>query len=196
MIEFAAQPPNVNATAIVDEGLKLLGFTGSSSPRDSFGVKIKPHMTVVPGRILQPPKIEYGKSAPQFDNEKASWNLRGVKFAQGAPKLENWVVISIYDGNNKQEPRQDDPALKVLTAFMQTCQNSGIQQIAKPQYLKVMLPPFSKDDPLRENAVRTIMQTTKQLKQRPSLALILLSNDDKHIYNGIKRVFDTILDVG
>ena len=195
MVDCAAQPPNVNATTIVDEGLKLLGFTDSTSPRDSFGVTIDPKMVVVPGRILKPPKVEYGKSTPDIDDKKASWNLRGVKFIQAGRKLENWVVLSIHD-DDKQAPPPLSPTQQLVTEFIKVCQNSGTQAITQPKYIQISLPPFNRDDPLRENAVNAIEQRMKQIKPNPNLALILLSNNDKTIYSGIKRVFDTVLDIG
>ncbi|KAK2460802.1 hypothetical protein APHAL10511_007272 [Amanita phalloides] len=194
MIEIAAQPPNANATAIVDQGLKLLGFAGTSSPRDKFGVTIKPEMTVVPGRILDRPRIEYGRysSTPPID-ERASWNLRGVKFTSGR-KLDNWAVLVIHDGS-PDEFQLQDPALKVtITAFTKTCQDSGMQGMTPPQYLEVTLPEFDKHDPLRENAIEIIRRKMDKLKL--NLVLILLADGNKHIYAGIKRLFDTILDIG
>lgn len=190
MVECAAQPPNANATAIVDEGLKLLGFSGPSSPRDAFGVAIDPKMTIVPGRILKPPKIEYGKSTPEIDDKKASWNLRGVKFTQAGRKLENWVVLSIH-GDDKQAPPQ-----RYVTEFIKVCQNSGIQVTTQPKYVEISLPPFSRDDPLSENAINAIEQRMRQFKPSPNLVLTLLPSNDKNIYSGIKRVFDTVLDIG
>lgn len=197
MIEIAAQPPNVNATAIVDQGLKLLGYAGPSSTRDKFGVGIRPEMAVVPGRILKSPKIEYGrgsKGTPKLD-EKASWNLRDVKFAFGG-KLENWLVLLVHDGNGQDEFQLQDAKLKeTIKGFKGMCQKSGIQVVGEPRYTEVFLPAKDRSDPLREKAmddVRAVM-----LRQMPSLklALVLLSDGDKHIYSGIKRLFDTELDI-
>lgn len=80
MITIACRPPNANAESIVGPGLTELGFKDGAPPLTNFGIAIKNEMTVVPGRILPPPRIQYGQGTPQVD-ERASWNLRAVKFA-------------------------------------------------------------------------------------------------------------------
>jgi eukaryotic translation initiation factor 2C len=198
MIEIAAKPPNVNASAIVDEGLKLLGFAGASSVRSKLGVSIQPEMAVVPGRILKSPGLQYGQGSktPEID-ERAGWNLRNIKFAFGG-RLDNWLVLVIRDGKNK-EFQLGDPGLKpTIKGFVEMCRTSGIQVpqgAGEPKYAQVDLPPKAlPSDPLRERAIEAIR--TAVGNQKPKLALVLLADGDKHIYSGIKRLFDTQLDIG
>ncbi len=82
MILHACKPPNVNARSIVGQGLTSLGFKDDAEPLPGFGIKIGHQMTVVPGRLLKAPKVMYNRGAQQVDEERASWNLRSVRFAK------------------------------------------------------------------------------------------------------------------
>ena len=197
MITVAAKPPNINAMSVVDRGLDELGFRGGSAQSNAFGITVGDEMTVVPGRILSPPGIKYGQGTPSVD-ERASWNLRNVKFIKGE-RLENWAVLVILDGNNRDEfSRPDDPELQATyRGFSSMCRNSGMSVEQKdPPVILAHLPPKTHSDPTRAAAVGTIKQQLMTLKKKPSLVLILLSNGDKHVYAGIKHLCDTQLDLG
>jgi hypothetical protein len=196
MITVAAKPPNVNAMSIVDRGLDELGFKHGAPQLSAFGITVGSEMTVVPGRILSPPGIKYGQGTPSVD-EKASWNLRNVKFTKGA-RLENWAVLVILDGNNRDEfARPDDPELQATyRGFAAMCKNSGMSVDQKdPTVIAARLPPKNSTDPTRAAAVGTIRTQLRSLKTKPSMVLILLSNADKHVYAGIKHLCDSYLDL-
>ena len=96
MIKVACQPANINAEAIVGRGLAELGFSQAGiSPLNAFGVSVGQEMAVVPGRILPPTNIRYAQGASSID-ERASWNLRNVKFHIGG-RLTNLAVLVIQD---------------------------------------------------------------------------------------------------
>ena len=197
MITVAAKPPNVNAMSIVDRGLDELGFRHGAPQLNAFGITVGSEMTVVPGRILSPPGIKYGQGTPSVD-ERASWNLRNVKFAKGA-RLENWAVLVILDGNSRDEfSRPDDPELQATyRGFAAMCRNSGMSVDQKdPAVTAARLPQKNSSDPTRAAAIKTIRQQLKSLKSKPSLVLVLLSNGDKHVYAGIKHLCDSHLDLG
>ena len=197
MITVSAKPPNINAMSIVDRGLDELGFKRGAAQLSAFGISVGTEMTVVPGRILSPPGIKYGQGTPSVD-ERASWNLRNVKFAKGA-RLENWAVLVILDGNTRDEfSRPDDPELQATyRGFADMCRNSGMTVDKKdPAVVAARLPPKNPNDPTRSQAITTIRQQLMTLKSKPSLVLILLSSGDKHIYSGIKYLCDSHLDLG
>jgi eukaryotic translation initiation factor 2C len=200
MILVAAKPPNVNAQTITQSGLRELGFKpgpGLSPALNTFGVQVGTEMAVVPGRILPPPGIRYGKGNPAVD-ERASWNLRGVQFAVGA-RLENWGVLLIKDGNHRDEFESlDDPALKqTLQGFAKMCGMSGMRVgNDPPQLAQVALPRKNPTDPTRDQAITTIRGAIMtSFKPKPNIILVILSNGDKHIYSGIKHLCDVWLDV-
>lgn len=198
MIRVAANPPLTNANAIVGHGIRELGFTGDSVQLNAFGVSVSSEMVVVPGRILPVPTIHYASGRAMVD-EKAGWNLKGVKFHRGAT-LQNWGVLVLLDGNQRDEfPSKDDPELmQMCNGFMQMCRASGMVVKDGPKIGGVRLP--KKDgakDPTRAAAIAAIDNALKtQLGSgKPSIVLIILSNGDKHIYSGIKKLCDSQLDL-
>ncbi|KAG1737463.1 ribonuclease H-like domain-containing protein [Suillus paluster] len=197
MITVACQPPNVNGNAIVNNGLNELGFVNPGPTLTAFGVSIGPNMAVVPGRILPRPGLKYANNVSPAVDDRASWNLRNIRFAVGA-RLEKWAVLLIGDRNNREEfAGPQDPALRpVITGFMAMCKTSGILvPNDQPQVVAANLPPADKSDPLRKSAIATIRQTLIQLSPKPSLVLVMLSNGDKNIYEGLKHLCDVYLDV-
>lgn len=194
MITVACQPPNVNGEAIVNQGLNNLGLRVAGPELQSFGVNIGPDMAVVPGRILPKPGISY-KTSPASIDDKASWNLRGVKFAVGA-RLERWTVLVIKDGVNSEFTGPSDPELRqVVTGFRNMCNVSGMQVTADPNYVMAQLPPKSASDPIRGPAITTIRNALMSVKPKPLLVLVMLASGDKAIYEGLKHLCDVYLDV-
>lgn len=199
MIKVSAKPPNVNANAITVAGLRELGFARGpnvSPVLDVFGVSIGNDMAVVPARILTPPRIRYGKGEQVVD-DKASWNLRNVVFAEGA-KLGPWTVLVIKDGNRYDEfsDAQDPELRSIIEGFASMCRTCGISVVQTPPLIAVAeLPPKNPQDPIRTHAINTIRNVLMATKQKPSLLLVILSNGDKHIYSGLKHLCDVYLDV-
>lgn len=199
MIKMAANPPNVNANAITVAGLRELGFMRGptiSPVLGVFGVSISNDMAVVPARILTPPRIRYGKGEQSVD-DKASWNLKNVVFAEGA-KLGPWTVLVIKDGNRYEEfSGAQDPELRsIIDGFTSMCRSCGISVIQTPPLIAVAeLPRKDPQDPVRSQAVKVIRSALMATKQKPAFLLVILSNSDKHIYSGLKHLCDVYLDV-
>jgi eukaryotic translation initiation factor 2C len=199
MIRVSARPPNANASSITVAGLRELGFMRGptvSPVLDVFGVSIGNDMAVVPARILTPPRIRYGKGEQSVD-DRASWNLRNVVFAEGA-KLGPWTVLVIKDGNRYDEfsDAQDPELRSVIDGFTAMCRSCGISVIQTPPLIAVAeLPRKDPQDPVRGQAVKVIRSVLMATKQKPALLLVILSNSDKHIYSGLKHLCDVYLDV-
>jgi len=199
MIKVAAKTPNVNAQAITVSGLRELGFLRGpnvSPILDVFGVAIGNEMAVVPGRILTSPRIRYGKGEQSVD-ERASWNLRNVVFAEGS-KLGPWTVLVIKDGNRREEfgDAQDPELRTVIQGFASMCRTCGISVPQAPPLIAMAeLPRKDPQDPIRSQAIHTIRSALMATKQKPSFLLVILSNGDKHIYSGLKHLCDVYLDV-
>lgn len=196
MITVACQPPNVNGNAIMNNGLRELGFVNPGPTLGSFGVSIGPNMAVVPGRILPRPGLKYANNVSPAVDERASWNLRNIRFATGA-RLEKWAVLLIGDRGRDEFQGPQDPALRtVINGFMAMCKNSGILvSNEQPPVVAANIPPQDKSDPLRRSAISTIRDSLMQLRPKPSLVLVMLSNGDKNIYEGLKHLCDVYLDV-
>ncbi|EIN14516.1 argonaute-like protein [Punctularia strigosozonata HHB-11173 SS5] len=196
MITAACKPPNVNAQAIAGIGLDELGFRQRAAPLPTFGVSVGPQMAVVPGRILSAPRITYGQGSPAVD-ERASWNLRNVKFAVGA-RLEKWAVLLIKDGNPRDEfEGPTDPLLTpTLKGFADMCRTSGMNVPNSPPPVVVAhLPRKEQGDPTRDAAIRAIRDAIKSTPSKPKFLFVILSNSDKHVYSGLKHLCDSYLDL-
>ncbi|KAK0465234.1 argonaute-like protein [Desarmillaria tabescens] len=195
MIKAAAKPPNINATVIMNAGLNELGFRQGAAPLGAFGISIGSEMTVVPGRILPTPSITYGFGRPDVDANRASWNLRNVKFVKGG-KLAHWLVLLIADGNREEFSGPNDSELKqTVNGFTNMCKNSGMTVEPPMACLSAALPPKDRKDPIRASAIDKIRTTLRSYQQKPSFVLVILSNSDKHVYAGLKHLCDSYLDV-
>ncbi|KAJ1303895.1 hypothetical protein OPQ81_008307 [Rhizoctonia solani] len=195
MILVACQPPNVNATSITGEGLSSLGLVGNNSPLEKMGLRVRSQMATVPGRVLPPPRVHYNNRTPaQVTN--ASWNLRDVRFATGA-RLENWAALFIQDGG--RDDMTAETGGSIVMSFAGMCAKSGMTVNTRqpPAMRNVRLPPKREDvSPLtRPHAIQTIKKALMSVNPKPRIVLIVLSNDDTAIYNGIKHLCDVQLDV-
>ena len=195
MIKVAAKPPNINAGLIVDEGLRNLGLKQTVGPLNAFGISIGQEMAVVPGRILPAPGVNYGQGKPNVD-DKASWNLKSVKFINGGT-LTQWAVLVIRDGGQDEFHGVGDPELKrTVRGLADMCRTSGMRVEGEPIYAVAAIPRPSRDDPIRKEAIRAIRAAVmEQYPKKPSMILVILSNGDKHVYNGLKHLLDVYLKV-
>ncbi|KAF9221719.1 Piwi-domain-containing protein [Gyrodon lividus] len=197
MLDVACNPPTVKASEIVNRGHNLLGFQNPGPVLDAFGVTIDPAMAVVPGRILDKPAVAYSRNATAKIDNRASWNLRDVEFAVGA-QLDKWAVLVIKDGNASDFQGMGDPDLhKIARDFRGMCRKSGMRVPKEPVYAEVQLPSRERADPFRDAEIRAIEQELRNLRNRnaPDLVLVMLSSEDKSIYEGLKSLCDLQLDI-
>jgi hypothetical protein len=104
----------------------------------------------------------------------------------------------IHDGNSRDEfPDTKDPELrKVIAGFANMCKTSGmVVDRADPHFVSARLPPKNIADPIRAQAIKVIRASLLEIKPKPKLVMVILSNGDKHIYSGIKHLCDSYLDV-
>ncbi|KAG9123951.1 hypothetical protein FRC07_013384 [Ceratobasidium sp. 392] len=186
--------PDDNARNIIGRGLSSLGFNERNSSLTQLGLKVSSQMATVPGRILSAPIIQYGGSvSPRVSN--TSWSLKDSKLAVGA-RLDNWAVLFIQDGE-----RNDMTAAtsgQSVTRFVAMCSKLGIQIGRQAStMLDVRLPHKSTESSLltRLNAISAIRDALLAVRPKPRIVLVVLSNTDMAIYNGIKHLCDTQLDV-
>lgn len=198
MVDVACKPPKENANEIVNRGIGMLGFRDSTPVLDSFGISVGTEMAVVPGRVLDRPGLSYSSGKSATIDGRASWNLRDVKFAVGA-RLDKWAVLVIQDGGRSDFKDVKDPELRRITnGFRMMCNDSGmeVQPLREQAYAVVRLSPLG-NNRFREDAIGEIEQAMRGLMERaaPELVLVMLSNEDKAIYNGLKWLCDVKLDI-
>lgn len=196
MITTACQPPNVNGEAIINQGLDRLGFQSSGAVLQAFGVGVGREMAVVPGRILSRPAIKYSQNNSPAIDDKASWNLRGIKFATGAT-LEKMAVLVIKDGKPRDEfAGANDPELRdVVAGFRKMCATSGMRLGGEPAYLEAHLPAKENSDPMRKKAIDSIRQVLRTMKVKPTIIMVMLADGDRAVYEGLKHLCDVFLGV-
>jgi hypothetical protein len=195
MINAACKPPGQNYTAIKD-GLSTLGFTkaNESSALAGFGIEIDENMTTVHARILDAPTLQYGDSPKQVLN--GSWNLRGLKFREGA-SLDHVAILVLETG--KLGTNEDAEKTKIQLYgkdFTTACVNSGMSG-NKPLRVR-----FAYLDDLRVDEVGNFGKIEQKIKEAinslgapPRLILAFLPTEEANLYQGFKRLCDIELGI-
>lgn len=197
MIKVACNPPATNAGFITGEGLPLLGLSASppaGSALANFSLSVNPSMTIVPGRVLAPPKIEYKAGRPNVKD--GGWNILGVTFHKGG-NMANWAVLLVQEGRKGELEEfggSADPKLKTfLEAFSVKCRSSGMAVPNTPPLI-METPNLPRDRSQAMHAIRSVLTTRLKQNNKPSFILVLLSGMDDYIYPGIKKLCD--MDLG
>ncbi|KAF2737080.1 Piwi-domain-containing protein [Polyplosphaeria fusca] len=200
MIEFAARRPFDNAESIMNSGLKVAKVgnevDGHLIP---FGIKVKPEMLTVFGRILNPPALSY--RAKKITPSDGKWNL-DTRFIGNKPfmkptNLPSWNCLIINEGQRENIYGGKEAARNLLGFFQQTLVECGVAAAPCGAIAEAWLNP---DDLLPRNngAARvkeTIMTALRtQLKAPPSFLFVLLASESAIVYDMVKTICD--LDVG
>lgn len=141
MIDIACLPPAVNQADIYRNGLSNMGLSPASDALNEFGISLGNQMAVVPGRILDSPKIAYlGKV---LETRDSAWNLRDQKFVKAVP-LKNCLALAINerqgDFQGAGDPDFENVRNRILTSH------------PKPWYLTfVCVNPYADHQGLRTN---------------------------------------------
>ena len=201
MLTVACRSPKMNAELITEQGLTILGHASNltNATLRNFGITVSDTMEAIYARVLPAPQVKYKNSTAQVQN--AGWNLRNVQFPQGGT-LKNWAVMAIVDGG-RSDFTSLDHLKSVVRLFVGMCKTSGMVVDPEPRtWANARLP--QKDfqtDPMRDAARHTIERQladmcdkSKPLKagqsSTPNFLLVLLSSDDKNVYNHIKSLVD------
>ena len=87
-----------------------MGMQPASDALTKFGMSLGDQMAVVPGRILDPPRVAYAKSELQIRD--SAWNLRDVQFYKGA-KIGPSVAIVMSERRGDFDNPQDQELVRV-----------------------------------------------------------------------------------
>ena len=199
MIRYACNAPGVNADAIVNRGLPILGLTpqSPSATVNGFDVSISTEMTVVPARELPAPRLTYKVGSANVRD--GSWNILDVKFHRGGT-VSTWWVLVVRDGPESMINDPNDSRLtSLLKGFAKKCEQSGMKVLNPPRILAAQLK-NPNQDPTRSVSIDVIRETFKKnlaldKGKKPSFILVLLSRVDNFIYPGIKRLGDVELGI-
>jgi len=111
MIDIACLPPKVNQAEIYRNGLPRMGVQPASEALTQFGISLGTQMAVVPGRILDPPKVAYARNK-ELQIRDSAWNLRDVQFRKGG-KLGPSVAVAFNERRGDFDDPQDQDLVRV-----------------------------------------------------------------------------------
>lgn len=140
-------------------------------------------MITVPARILNPPSVRYASSSARVQG--ASWNLRDVKFAQGA-STDNFGVIVLRDGYDQfAGPDWQE----VSTRFKEMCNRSGMRVgNTNSQLQQSIILPGDRSPASLEAAFSPAFAAIAAKKAK--IILIFLPTADKGVYAMLKYLGD------
>ncbi|CAK9293816.1 unnamed protein product [Gordionus sp. m RMFG-2023] len=144
-----------------------------------FGVSVVNQMTEVRGRVLPPPKIQYGgRTKQQAIPNQGVWDMRGKQFHTGI-EIRVWAIACFAP----QKTCRED-ALRNFTQQLQKISNdAGMPIIGQPCFCKYATGPEQVEPMFR------FLKTTFQGLQ---LVVVVLPGKTP-VYAEVKRVGDTLL---
>lgn len=202
MLKFALKSPNENYSRIMNDGLRMFGFTATNqSGLSTFHQDLEAgqQMIKVPGCWLKPPTIRFQSSIKT--PEHASWDLMNVKFAEVNKKLPclPWINLSEYD----RKDRTFDGVLKTLRAALR---NHGL--LSDDATFEFQQKDWQKDgirnprtiatpeaNPGFEQKVEEVLAHGRSQENKTAPTLITIDQYDQELYAYIKRVAELKLGV-
>lgn len=141
-------------------------------------------MITVPARILSPPSVKYAGSSARIQG--ASWNLRDVRFAQGAT-TDTFGVIVIKDGPH--DLFGGSTPMEVASRFRDMCNKSGMKVGATNAALQktINLPQDRTPASLEKEFSLAFVAI---MAKKPKIILVFLPTSDKGVYAMVKYLGD------
>ncbi|RPB12184.1 Piwi-domain-containing protein [Morchella conica CCBAS932] len=184
MITYACRNPKENAGFIVGEGLTSLGLNPPTPHLGPFNIQVSTEMITVPARILTPPTIKYANSTMAVIG--ASWNLRNVKFAQGA-STENFGVIVLEETGGRAQLDWSG----VAANFRDMCNKSGMRVGAtSPQLMRAVSIPYPNERSTASLEKAISPAFAHMQAKKPKIILVFLPTTDKAVYSMVKYLGD------
>ncbi|KAI9821501.1 MAG: hypothetical protein M1832_003349 [Thelocarpon impressellum] len=181
MIKVACRRPAENARLIAGEGSQVVGISGGTPT--TFGVRVRPTMLTVPGRILSAPGVVYlnGSIRP----EAGSWNMIKKKFSVGAA-IRDWSYLRIGYGGS--DPLQGSLQALVNT-FKRTMDDCGLRADA-PKPSTGYAVTISNDDDASRAALKEILG--KIQRSTVKMLLVVLPDQRASTYASVKYLADVV----
>lgn len=204
MIKFAARAPNLNAISIAGDlqspgrGVRLFRLAdppGQTNPQidgiNKFGVSVDTQMVVVPGRILDGPRVTYGANK-NITPRLASWNLASVKFAVPG-RIPRWqvVVLNLQGRGPRGNALFDNPQGGMLAPealfneLGRTLTAYGLNMSQRAPTQTVSMEPLAIEN--RQSNDRRIREVYQKAEdQEVRFLFVVLPDVDKWLYARIK----------
>lgn len=182
MIKFAVTRPPQRRIAI-QQGLDKLDWAHDPNLK-TYGMKINPTMLKTNARILEPPEPLFAKNATARPAFSGRWDLRGKIFLKPNDRpLKSWgiVVLSPADRRPPITKEQVEAFKKNFITLYRG--HGGIVENTNP--------PIIGGVPDDANAITAIWKAAgDQVKMRPQMLMVIVSNKSAEIYNRVKKSCD------
>lgn len=162
--------------------------------KSAFGIKVDPHMIVVPGRVLTRPSVRYSSKGKAKSITDASWNMRDVKFVEAAAVLP-WAMLLIGAAAKASTDLLGAKYSSLIASF-KSCglRNEGAKFAPKSGPLIPELRPTDDNSgtklnkPFVDHQLRVTFSKCEQFGIR--MLLVILPSEDSWLYDRIKYFGD------
>jgi len=183
MIKFAVSRPAVRRQGI-QKGLDLLKWSQDPMLK-GYGLHIESEMLKTNARILEPPEVLFAKNATAKPAFSGRWDLRGKLFLlPNSQPLKSWGICVLKPSEDHRAPVSKEQVETFKKNFISLYRGHG-GKVDNPD------PPIVggyADDAEAINA--TFTAAGNQVKIRPQMLLVILTNRSADVYNRVKRNCD------
>ncbi|KAI8463604.1 MAG: Piwi domain-containing protein, partial [Monoraphidium minutum] len=186
MLRFAGLKPNERQRYLHDvvSNSNLANFNAEPAVQ-KFGMEVAPRMTSVKARILDSPKLAYGKPEALDPGTQGAWNLRQVKFPLAAP-LQSWAAVSLMDQSEVDLQEGHPQALKTFVSeLVAMCNGCGMNTASPP------IVHYDRSFGVGEHITYAVEEAQKTFKTKCQLVLVLLPSKGKDTYQAVKQASDS-----
>jgi len=178
MVNGAVRFAPENARTIAGNGMTMLE-QNSERTLNNFGIKIDSSMVTVTARVLPAVRLKYSGMSQQ--PKDASWNMRDIKFSEGA-QMPDWSFVWVRTQEESgafESFQQVEATVRDFMNMMSKC-DIKIKEPRPGKQLRLDNP----QDPDAE--IDRFFSTIKAVQ----LVLVVLPYKSTSIYNAIKRAAD------
>lgn len=183
MIKFAVSRPPVRRAGI-QKGLDLLKWSDDPMLK-GYGLSIDSEMLKTNARILEPPEVLFAKNATAKPLFSGRWDLRGkVFFLPNTAPLKSWGICVLKPGQDARQPvnREQIEAFKKNFIALYRGHGGKVENTDPP-----IIGGYADD---AEAINQTFQAAGNQVKSRPQMLLVILTNRSADVYNRVKRNCD------
>ncbi|KAI5295496.1 hypothetical protein KEM56_005629, partial [Ascosphaera pollenicola] len=150
---------------------------------NEFGIEFGKSLLAVEGRVLNPPKVRYGRVEADTRKNPGQWNLAQVKFSTAGRPLNKWAILFITTRDHQTTEGDVGGKDQFMGDMMGALRETGIQCSSPSLVFNVEV----KDDKHDKGLEGKI----KFLEQRQiSFVVTVLPSKEAALYARVKRICD------
>ncbi|GBF95153.1 hypothetical protein Rsub_07737 [Raphidocelis subcapitata] len=187
MLRFAGLKPRERSGYLRDvvSNPALANFNAEPAVQ-KFGMRVSPDMVTVKGRVLDPPKLAYGKPEALDPGTSGAWNLRSVKFPVAAT-IASWACLSLMDQSEVDlAPGHAQGLATFVNELVHMCNDCGMRCPTPP------IVHFDRSFSVSEHVQYAMEQAEGAFDgKKCQLVLVLLPSKGKDTYQAVKQAGDS-----